>query len=175
MMRSVLGGASSRGLTLLAAGAAAATIGFSAAPGAAAPDALADPADTADLAEQVLQLTNQQRLAAQLPPLASEPALGQAAQQYAGVLALGGCFAHTCGPVPNVSDRDETAGYLGWVALGENIAAGQPGPAQVVAAWMQSPGHRANILSPSFTQIGAGVALTDDGYKCYWVEDFGAR
>ncbi len=165
----------SRPLTLVVAAAAAAAIGFVPIPGAPASGVLADSADTGDLASQVVQLTNAQRQAAQLPPLTAEPALGQAAQTYAGVLATNRCFAHTCGPVPDVSDRDEAAGYVGWVALGENIAAGQPGPGEVVKAWMQSPGHRDNILSPSYTDIGTGVVITDGGYKRYWVEDFGAR
>jgi uncharacterized protein YkwD len=175
MIRSVLGRASTRGLTLLTAAAAAAAVALRPAPGPLAADALADPADTGDLAGQVLQLTNQQRQAAQLAPLAVEPALGQAAQQYANVLALGACFAHTCGPVPDVSDRTEQAGYLDWVALGENIAAGQPNPTAVVDAWMQSPEHRANILGARYTDIGTGVVITNDRYQRYWVQEFGAR
>ncbi len=175
IVRSVLGGARARGLTLLAAAAAAAAVGLSPPPGARAPAALAEPADTADLAEQVLQLTNLQRQTAQLAPLAAEPTLDQAAQTYASVLAAGSCFAHTCGPVPDVSDRTEQAGYVDWVALGENIAAGQPSPAAVVDAWMQSPEHRANILSPRYTGIGTGVVITGDGYRRFWVEDFGAH
>jgi uncharacterized protein YkwD len=163
------------GRAVVVAAALAAGLGLGLALGARPTPALAEPADADDLAGQVLELTNVERQAAQLPPLAAQPALGQAAQHYAGVLAAGDCFAHTCGLVPSVSERTERAGYQGWAALGENIAAGQPRPADVVAAWMQSPEHRANILSPTYTEIGTGVVAGDGGFGRYWVEDFGAR
>jgi hypothetical protein len=102
-------------------------------------------------------------LLAPLPgPLASDaradPADG--ADPSGQVLALGSCFAHTCGLVPDMSDRIAGAGYFGWSALG---------------AWLQSSGQRANILNASFTDIGIGVAITRDGYERSWVKDFGAR
>lgn len=56
--------------------------------------------------------------------------------------------------------------------VGENIAYGYPTAGAVVKAWMNSPGHRANILNRRFTKIGLGLARSDDGTK-YWVQDFG--
>lgn len=56
--------------------------------------------------------------------------------------------------------------------VGENIAYGYPTAGAVVKAWMNSPGHRANILNRRFTKIGLGLARSSDGTK-YWVQDFG--
>ena len=53
----------------------------------------------------------------------------------------------------------------------ENIAAGQPNPVEVMKAWMKSPGHRANILSCAFRNVGVGIAL--DGRRPVWTQDFG--
>lgn len=123
---------------------------------------------------QVIDLTNAERQRAGLAPLFYNPQLAQAAQGYASVLAGGSCWAHTCGPVPDFSQRIVNAGYSGWTALGENIAGGQPTPESVVAAWMASPGHRANILNPAFTEIGVGSAIGGT-YGIYWSQEFGAR
>jgi len=56
-------------------------------------------------------------------------------------------------------------------AAGENIAYGQRTPAEVMKGWMNSPGHRANILSPSYTHIGIGLAKTRNGVN-YWTQMF---
>lgn len=60
---------------------------------------------------------------------------------------------------------------LKFSSAGENIAIGQKTPAEVVTAWMNSPGHRANILNPSYTQIGVGLAKNSQGV-CYWTQMF---
>jgi uncharacterized protein YkwD len=60
----------------------------------------------------------------------------------------------------------------GFNAAGENIAAGYPNVASVMRGWLNSSGHRANILSADFTRIGIGVARASDGTR-YWVQDFG--
>jgi uncharacterized protein YkwD len=124
---------------------------------------------------RVLELTNTEREQAGLGPLALSPELTGAAQDYSQVLASGGCFAHSCGPRPKFRDRVEQAGYLGWTAIGENIAAGYATPEAVVAGWMSSAGHRANILSPHFSEIGIGVVHGGGGFGIYWTQDFGAR
>ena len=110
-----------------------------------------------------------------LAPLASNAELQDSAQGYAQVLASGGCFEHTCGAVPDFADRDNLSGYSGWTAIGENIAAGYPTPEAVVAGWMASPGHRANILSADFTEIGIGVTTGGGKFGTYWTQEFGAR
>jgi uncharacterized protein YkwD len=77
--------------------------------------------------------------------------------------------------VPNFADRDGQAGYTDWSDIGENIAAGYPTPESVVAGWMASPGHRENILSAQFTEIGVGMANGGGSYGMYWTEEFGTR
>jgi uncharacterized protein YkwD len=135
----------------------------------AAPEAAPGP----DAAARVVELTNAERAAAGLAPLTASPQLGDAARAYASILTSGDCFAHTCGPVPSLADRGERAGYTGWTSLGENIAAGQPSPEEVVRRWMASPGHRANILDPTFAEIGVATAAGGP-YDIYWVQAFGA-
>ena len=137
--------------------------------------AAAAPQDAADFAARILDLTNAERQKAGLAPLVANPQLATAAQTYSQVLASTGCFEHTCGPVPNFADRDAQAGYTGWTAIGENIAAGYPSPEAVVAGWMASPGHRANILSPKYTELGVGVVTGAGSLGTYWTQEFGNR
>src|SRR5689334_19895352 len=113
--------------------------------------------DSAAAAQRVLEITNLERGKAGLAALVLSPQLNDAAQGYAQVLASGDCFAHTCGPVPDFGVRFRDAGYTGWSAIAENIAAGYATPEAVVDGWMASPGHRQNILTPAFTDMGAGV------------------
>jgi uncharacterized protein YkwD len=127
-----------------------------------------------ELASRVIELTNAERARAGLPPLGASPELAAAAQAYAEVLASGDCFAHTCGPVPQVQERGELAGYTEWRALGENLAGGQQTPERVIQMWMESPSHRQNILDPTFTEIGIGVA-TGGRYGICWIQNFGTR
>jgi uncharacterized protein YkwD len=136
------------------------------------PTSIAD--DSQAQLTRVLDLTNSERNKAGLPPLALSPQLTAAAQDYTQVLATSGCFAHTCGPVPDLADRDVAAGYSGWIWLGENIAGGFTTPESVVAAWMASPEHRANILSANYTDIGIGVAAWTGHHGMCWAEEFGS-
>jgi uncharacterized protein YkwD len=129
-----------------------------------------------DMAAQVIDLTNVERQKAALQPLRRSPPLDTSATQYATVLSTtDACFGHTCGPVPNLADRDQQAGYTSWLLLGENVAAGYPTPASVVAGWMASPPHHENIVDPHFTEIGVGVVTTSSGHHLYWVQEFGER
>jgi uncharacterized protein YkwD len=124
--------------------------------------------------ERVVELTNAERVQAGLAPLRLSPELSEAAQAYAEVLATSGCFAHTCGPVAQVEARSELAGYRGWRSLGENIAGGQLSPERVLQMWMESPGHRSNILNPGFTEFGVGLAAGGE-FGLYWAQMFGTR
>jgi uncharacterized protein YkwD len=72
----------------------------------------------------------------------------------------------------SVGDRVSNAGY-DWSAAGENIAAGQPTIDVVMKAWFDSPGHCANIMSASYTELGTvSYAVSDSDYSIYWTQDF---
>ena len=78
-------------------------------------------------------------------------------QWHADDQAIHNAMSHIGSDGSVLSQRVERAGYFWWSTIGENVAANWPSGAAVMAAWMNSPGHRANILSPTFTHFGAGV------------------
>ena len=130
------------------------------------------------LLSRVIMLTNQQRAAHGCKPLVAEKRLMRAAQLHTTDMATHNFFTHPSrnGRTPAV--RVVAAGYH-FRIVAENIAAGQRTPDAVVAAWMKSPGHRANILNCKLTQIGVGY-LSNPGYKVKgksavtaWTQDFG--
>lgn len=121
--------------------------------------------------EQVRKLTNGQRQDnGDVAPLSMSSKLQAAAQAYAEHLAADGQFSHTDGS--QLGDRITAAGYQ-WSAVGENLGLGQRSPAQIVAAWMASPGHRANMLNPDYVDVGVGIATRPDG-QIIWCLDLGA-
>lgn len=135
----------------------------------------------ASLADQVVYLTNLERTQNGLAPLKANPLLQQAAQAHAEAMAQGDFFDHNN---PNTgarpADRIVAAGYS-WISVAENIAAGDDTAEGVVAGWMDSPGHRANILSPTVVEIGVGYSFdasdtfpdANAPYRYYWVQNFG--
>lgn len=125
-----------------------------------------------DSAWRLVQLVNVERARVGLPPLAINSTLMNSAQSYAGVLASSRCWGHYCGPIPSPSDRARRAGYRGPFSVGENIAYGVNSPEAVFALWMNSYGHRANILNPNWTEIGVGVAWNNS--TTHWTQTFGA-
>lgn len=129
--------------------------------------------DRLAFAQEVLRLSNAERAKVGAAPLQLNDQLMKAAQDYAAVLAPGPCFEHTCPPEPDLGVRAKNAGYTGG-RLGENIAAGDQTPADVVAGWMGSPGHRANILNPGYRELGVGVQTGSGEFGIYWVQVFGA-
>jgi len=131
-------------------------------------------ASAPDPISRVVELSNAERTKVGLPPLAVSDELAASAGWYAQVLAATDCFAHTCGPVPNLEDRCAMTGYPQTTMLGENVAAARPTPEEVVRDWMASPDHRANILHPAFTEFGVGLA-TGGRWGTYWVQNFGTR
>jgi uncharacterized protein YkwD len=124
------------------------------------------------LVAEVVAMTNAERADRGLSALIENPLLDLAAQIYAGVLAEGACFAHDCGEVPDLADRLDAVGYH-WQRLGENLAAGQPTSAEAVRDWMDSPGHRVNLLDSSFREIGVAAVRGASPYGVYWVQLFG--
>jgi uncharacterized protein YkwD len=142
---------------------------------APSPSALAPRNDPTELARDVVALVNAERAKEGAPALQANESLMRAAQSYSAILGRGDCFEHTCPPEPQLQSRLANAGYSGFDRIGENIAAGDETPEAVVQGWLSSPGHRRNILNPTFKDIGVGVTLTTDRYGVYWVQVFGSR
>jgi uncharacterized protein YkwD len=139
--------------------------------------ALAAPADApaAEMA-QVINLVNAERASAGLGPLTYNPTLTDDAQAYSDYMASANFFAHTAPDGSTLTQRAEAAGYNTWTFLAENLAGGQPTPERVVAAWMKSPGHRANILASEATEVGVGHAYNSGAkFGHYWALEFGTR
>lgn len=113
-------------------------------------------------------LINEEREQRGLKPLAFDPGLTQDA--FVRARECGQSFSHTrpdgrsC--MTAITARD------GWTMAAENIAAGQFTPKEVVASWMSSPGHRANILDPDLTRMGVGYYYSGADYFVYWANLF---
>ncbi len=139
-------------------------------------------AEIRDFAAQVITLANQERAVYGLPPLVANAALTTAAVRHSQDMATNDFFSHTGSDGSNPGQRITQAGYV-WYTYGENIAAGYSSPSSVVAGWMGSAGHRANILNHCFQDIGVGYVYdTGDtypggtwGYIHYWTMDLAAR
>ncbi|MEV6224335.1 CAP domain-containing protein [Nocardia fluminea] len=120
---------------------------------------------------QVLELVNRERVGAGCKPVQSDGTLQTAAQRHSDDMAARGFFDHVNPSGVGPGGRIEAAGYR-WSTYGENIARGQESAAAVMAGWMKSPGHKANILNCAFTQLGTGVTLGSGGP--WWTQNFGA-
>ncbi|MEU3663952.1 CAP domain-containing protein [Streptomyces sp. NPDC032940] len=120
---------------------------------------------------EVVELTNRERARAGLPALAADPRLTTAAQAHSADMVARDFYSHTDPDGGAPWDRAAAAGATRRT-VGENIACGQRSPAEVVEGWMNSPGHRANILKTGFTHIGVGLA---GGGRAgmYWTQLFG--
>jgi len=130
------------------------------------------------LIDEVLRVTNVYRAEHGLQPLTLNIELSNAAQVHSEDMALRDFFSHTGSNGTRVSDRTKSAGYQS-PYVGENIAAGYMSAEEVVRGWINSPGHRENILNPNYKEIGIGYHyLVDDtgevNYNRYWTQDFGA-
>jgi uncharacterized protein YkwD len=114
----------------------------------------------------VFDRVNEERGDRGLPPYGYDAALARAALGHARDMMEQDYFDHTSLDGRTFGDRAEDAGYSGFPS-GENIALGQRSPAEVMQSWMDSQGHRENILSPRSNEIGVGVVDRD------WVQVFG--
>jgi uncharacterized protein YkwD len=140
------------------------------------------PAVREDYEQQVIDLVNQARADQNLPPFKRASALVEAARYHATDLVMDNYFQHPSydrvgSNLVYVCDTFERIiSYFSpnWRAMAENIAAGQTNPEWVMRSWMNSPGHRANILSGQTWEIGVGYAA-GGAYSHYWVQDFGRR
>jgi uncharacterized protein YkwD len=131
--------------------------------------------------KRTLDLHNQQRALTRLTPFCVHPALTAAARAHSQDMLAKGYFSHTSLNGDTFVTRVVRAGYTGWRALAENIAWGSGtygAPDRIFTNWMNSAGHRANIMNGALREIGIGVATgtyrSYAGAKMYTV-DFGTR
>ncbi|WP_428964160.1 CAP domain-containing protein [Micromonospora fluostatini] len=122
-------------------------------------------------AQQVLGLVNTERAGAGCPAVRTEGRLTTAAQRHSQDQADHRNMSHTGSDGSTVGDRLDRAGYS-WSTYGENVAINRASPEAVMEAWMNSPGHRANILNCAFTELGVGMVTRGD--QTYWTQKFAA-
>ncbi|MEU8754416.1 sigma-70 family RNA polymerase sigma factor [Streptomyces chartreusis] len=133
------------------------------------PQAQSAPTDTVG---QVVALVNKERANAGCGPLEEDALLNKSAQGHSEDMAARDFFDHTNPDGADPGQRITAAGYR-WSTYGENIAMGQQTPAAVMESWMNSPGHKANILNCSFKDIGVGIHNGPGGP--WWTQNFGAK
>jgi uncharacterized YkwD family protein len=114
--------------------------------------------------QQVIALTNQQRTKNGLPALKTDTQLSGVAQKKAMDMQQNHYFSHTSPTYGSPFDMMRDFGVT-YKSAGENIAQGQRTPQEVVTAWMNSEGHRKNILSANFTHIGVGFEQTGKNWS----------
>ena len=119
--------------------------------------------------KELFDLTNKERVKAGLKPLTPSPKLFRAARAHSANMAKHDKLDHVLDG-KNPGDRLREIGYA-YLTYGENCAAGQRTPAEALESWMQSTGHRANILNGQFTEVGLGVAANERGMR-YWTQVF---
>jgi len=119
---------------------------------------------------EVIRLTNVERAKAGCAALTTDARLTNAARLHSQDMVTKNFFSHTGSNGSTFVTREQAAGYPSPSA--ENIAWGQRTPAEVMSAWMNSAGHKANILSCGSHAVGVGVVLNAQGAP-YWTQDFG--
>ncbi len=125
-----------------------------------------------------------------VPALSWNDNLYKTSLEHSQDMATTNTFAHTgsntlsdltaqglsLGHGSTLGDRIDYNGYTSWRALGENIAAGNSTTEATIAQWISSDGHCANMMSPSFTEVGMSHAQNSSStYTHYWTQTFGAR
>ncbi|WP_379150678.1 CAP domain-containing protein [Paenibacillus sp. sgz5001063] len=134
-------------------------------PVATAAPAVATTTGTAAFTQQIVTLVNKERAAAGLSPVTALASLNKVAAAKATDMRSNQYFSHTSPTYGSPFDMMSSFG-VSYQYAGENIAMGQKTPQEVMTAWMNSTGHRANILSANFNYIGVGY---DNNY---WVQEF---
>jgi uncharacterized protein YkwD len=138
--------------------------------------------DAAAASRRVLELTNRARARGRncgwrrfppAPPLSLSTALTRAAYAHSQDMATHNFFSHTGSDGSTPGERITRAGYP-WSEVGENIASGVSTPHKLVADWLASPHHCANIMTAGFRQMGVAFAVNRESKNViYWTEDFG--
>lgn len=149
---------------------------------ASAADAIVGRTSDARIRSRVVKLVNEARSQARrcgserfaaAPPLRISSDLTDAAEEHAADMARRKFFEHRGSDGSEPKDRVKRAGYRSQLT-GENIALGPQSAEEVVAGWLDSPGHCANIMEPRFQDIGIGLAVGRKRGQTYWVQEFGA-
>jgi uncharacterized protein YkwD len=149
---------------------------------ASAADAVVGRASSAAIRARVVELVNVARSHSRrcgserfgaAPPLNVSTKLNEAAAAHARDMARRKFFEHRGSDGSQPRDRVLRAGYHSRLT-GENIALGPESAEEVVAGWLHSPGHCANIMDSRFHDLGVGLATGPKRGQIYWVQDFGA-
>jgi uncharacterized YkwD family protein len=127
----------------------------------------AQDASISAIEKAVLDLTNVERQKAGLKPLQTDRNLMNSARQKSTDMASKNYFSHTSPTYGSPFDQMKSNG-ISYTSAAENIAMGQRSAEEVVKGWMESPGHKENILTPGFTHIGIGY----DSNGNYWTQQF---
>ncbi|GAA4888304.1 CAP domain-containing protein [Streptomonospora salina] len=133
--------------------------------GGASAGSSGDGAQVSALAREVVELADEERAAVGCDPLRTDPELTEASKAHTRDMAERDYMAHESPEGKGPAERAQEAGYDSW--SGENVAAGHTSAASVMEGWMDSPGHRKNILDCDNTEVG--VAETDTK----WAQNFG--
>lgn len=119
---------------------------------------------------EVIRLVNVERQKAGCSGLSGESRLEAAAQKHSELQAAQNSMSHQLPGEAGMGDRVTAEGYR-WRSVAENVAAGYTSAASVMDGWMNSPGHKANILNCGYTEIGVGLAKSSSGTR-YWTQNF---
>jgi len=122
--------------------------------------------------EYMVCLVNKARAQNGAPALGINQDLTSAAQQHSTDMARSNNMDHTGSDGSSPGDRCQKAGF-NWSAVAENIAFGQDSMDSVMQSWLNSPGHRENIMNPEYTMMGSAVAYS--GSTPYYTQDFGCN
>ncbi len=126
--------------------------------------------DFSSYQQQVLDLVNAERAKRGISALTLDSSLSSIATKKSQDMVNKNYFDHTSPTYGSPFDMMKQFG-ISYRTAGENIAKGQKTPQEVVAAWMNSEGHRKNILNPNFTNLGVGIAK-DSNKTTYWTQMF---
>lgn len=129
--------------------------------------------DLEAMRERMLARVNKERTSRGLAPLRRHPTLDRVAQAHADDMFARRYYAHDTPEGKTVMDRIQAKGYRAKFS-GENIARGQYSLEEVMDAWMLSPKHQEHLLSPTYPDVGFGLAFgkAPEGYTILWVQDF---
>jgi uncharacterized protein YkwD len=149
---------------------------------AQAAEAVVGSASNTTIRERIVDLVNEARSRPRkcgrekftaVPPLSVSRTLNEAAAGHARDMMKKRYFDHRGKDGSQPQDRVLRAGYR-YRITGENIAMGPESAEEVVAGWLDSPGHCSNIMEPRFTEIGVAVVAGKKRGQIYWVQSFGA-